>query len=85
MTGWLDKLPPALRHFLFAAAAVLATFGVQYVSDHYTEWSLPEVVAGAIGALLPIAVAAVTSWTQQYGRGAVSDTGTTGSNGTQDG
>jgi len=68
MTGWLDRLPAALRHFLFTVTGLAALALLNWVSTDYLNWNLPLPVVGIIAAVLPVTTAFVTTWSQQYGR-----------------
>lgn len=72
--GWLDRLPPAVRHALFSAAAVLLTGLLAWFQANYTTLGLPVWALGVIASFLPVVIAAVTNWTKQYG---VSNDGST--------
>ena len=65
--SWFDRLPVGRQHFILSVAAVLLGYLVPYVEVTYTTWNLPPVLAGAVGALLPYAVAWATTFTTQYG------------------
>jgi len=67
MTGILDKLPPALRHYVFALAGAAALALLLWVQQTYTTWGLAEGVVAVIAAVLPILITALTTLTQQYG------------------
>lgn len=69
MNGWLDRVPPTLRHFLFSLAAICALAGLNWLQSNYTTLSLGPVLEGLIAAAIPLAVAYVTPWTTQYGTG----------------
>lgn len=84
MTGFLDKLPPAVRHALFSLAALLVLAGLDYAQANYTTWNLSPVLGGLIALVIPVLIAYVTPITTQYGAGSAVDTGAVGPNGTQD-
>jgi hypothetical protein len=66
MSGWLDKLSPALRHALIGLLAAVLT----YATANYTSWGLPAAAYPIIGALLTIAGLWLTPFlTTQYGVG----------------
>jgi hypothetical protein len=65
MTGWLDRLSPALRHALIGLLAAVLT----YVTANYTSWGLPNAAYPIIGALLTIIGLWITPLTGQYGVG----------------
>ena len=67
--NFLDKLPPAARHAVFAAASILALAGITYAQAHYTEWNLSAPLEGIIAVLIPILIAYCTPLTAQYGVG----------------
>jgi hypothetical protein len=65
MTGWLDKLSPAVRHALIGLIAAIIT----YATANYTSWTIPAATYPIIGALLTIIGLWLTPFTQQYGVG----------------
>jgi hypothetical protein len=65
MTGFLDRLSPAVRHALIGLLAALLT----YATANYTSWGLPAAAYPIIGALLTIIGLWITPFTQQYGVG----------------
>jgi len=68
MSGFLDRMPAALRHAIIGlAAAVLA-----YATANYTSWGLNEAAYPIIGALLTVLVLWITPASQQYGVGSAS-------------
>jgi hypothetical protein len=69
MSGWLDRLNPALRHSLLVASGILVTALLQYVQSTYTTWNLAPQLVALLGFLIPMAVNYFTSVTQQYGVG----------------
>ena len=64
-TGFLDKLSPAVRHFILMLVASAITVGLQ--NQDVILGDLPASVAPIVGALVAIFAAAVTPFTQQYG------------------
>ena len=72
MTGILDKLPPAVRHLVFTAAAVLALGLLDWAQTNYTTWNLNTSITGIIAVLIPVIIAYITPLTTQYGVGSVS-------------
>lgn len=76
MSGWLDRLPAAARHFLFSVAGLAALALLNWAGANYTSWDIPEALVVVFAAVLPVTVAAVTTWTQQYGRGSGEDEST---------
>jgi O-antigen/teichoic acid export membrane protein len=69
MTGWLDRLNPALRHTILVASGILVTAILQYVQSTYTTWNLPPELVAIVGLVIPMALTTLTSITQQYGVG----------------
>ena len=70
MTGFLDKLPPALRHAVLVAAGICFTALIQWVQTDYTNWGLPPQVVALLGFAIPMALNYLTPWlTTQYGIG----------------
>lgn len=78
MTGWLDRLPAPVRHLLFSLGAICALVGLNWLQENYTTLNLGPVLEGLIAAALPLVVAYVTPWTQQYGVGSNPDDPGTG-------
>jgi hypothetical protein len=64
----LDKIPPALRHLLFALVASALT----WASNEYVP-HLNGPVAAVAGAAVTILLAWVTPLTRQYGVGSPAD------------
>jgi hypothetical protein len=69
MSGWLDKLSPAVRHALLVASGIVFTALIQYVQANYTTWNLSPQIVGILGFLIPMAINVLTPLTQQYGVG----------------
>ena len=69
MSGFLDRLNPAVRHALLVASGILVTALLQYVQATYTTWNLAPQFVALLGFLIPMAVNYCTSFTQQYGVG----------------
>jgi hypothetical protein len=69
MSGWLDKLSPAVRHALLVASGIVATALIQYVQANFTQWNLSPAIVSIIGFLIPMAINVLTPLTQQYGVG----------------
>ena len=69
MSGFLDRLNPAVRHALLVASGILVTALLQYVQATYTTWNLAPQLVALLGFLIPMAVNYVTPLTQQYGIG----------------
>ena len=70
MPNILDRLSPATRHAVFSVAAAGLAWLLPWVAANYTSWGLPPQVLAVVGVFLPIAVAAGTKLTAQYGVGA---------------
>jgi hypothetical protein len=71
LTGWLDRLPAQVRHYLFTAAGLVVTGLLVWAKENYTTWDLPVWLVGILASFLPLLVGYVTTWTQQYGRGKI--------------
>ena len=69
MTGWLDRLSPALRHALLVASGIVFTALIQWVQTDYTNWGLSPQLVAILGFLIPMAINVLTPLTQQYGVG----------------
>jgi len=69
MTGILDRLPASARHLLYSVIGTLAAWGLASAQADYTHWHLPVVVAGAVGAALPVIASYLLPITTQYGVG----------------
>jgi hypothetical protein len=70
VNGFLDKLPPALRHAVLVAAGICVTALIQWVQTDYTNWGLPPQVVALLGFAIPMALNYLTPWlTTQYGVG----------------
>lgn len=65
MSGWLDRMPTAVRDLLVALVAVVAGWVVNDMVP-----GLPETgVWALVGPLLVVAANAMGTWTRAYGRG----------------
>jgi hypothetical protein len=70
VNGFLDTLPPALRHAALVAAGICATALIQWVQTDYTNWGLPPQIVALLGFAIPMALNYLTPWlTTQYGVG----------------
>lgn len=69
MTGFLDSLPPAMRHALLVASGLLSLCVLNYVEANYTTWNLSVAFTGLIAFALPLVIGYVTPITTQYGAG----------------
>ncbi|HAM24488.1 MAG TPA: hypothetical protein DCM51_02865 [Actinobacteria bacterium] len=67
MTGILDKLPPAARHFLLMLLAAALTTALAH-QDVILQ-NVPAALVPLAGAALTILATAVTPFTAQYGFG----------------
>lgn len=75
MTGWLDVLPPALRHAILVAAGIVCTAVLAWAQTDYTNWSLPPAVIAICGFAIPMLINYLTPFTRQYGVGSSDDVG----------
>jgi len=73
MTGWLDRLPAPARHLLFSAAAIISLAVLNWLQVNYTTLDLGPALEGVVAILLPLVIAYVTPWTQQYGVGSTDE------------
>jgi hypothetical protein len=70
MTGFLDRLSPAVRHAVLVASGIVVTALLQWLQTNYTTLGLPMQVVAFLGFLIPMAVNFLTPWTTtQYGVG----------------
>lgn len=63
--GWMDRLPPAVRHGLIGLLAAL----IAYATNEYVNWGLNPALYPVVGAALGVAVLWVTPLCKQYGVG----------------
>lgn len=71
MTGWLDRLPPALRHLILAVVAAILLTMVEVYNTNPDAFlaSVPPAFSAIVAALITVLIAYITPFTTQYGVG----------------
>lgn len=66
----LDRLPAWLDRLLYTIVGASLAVGLPYAQANYTSWHLSPPLLSLIGLVLPVAIAAATPLTAQFGKGA---------------